>query len=495
MSATDRSKNLKFGSMRSRLTFWYSGVLALVLIIFAVITYTYLARAERQRLDKTLSDTANSLVSNFNNEVIDESQPIEEALREVAHTFAFRDRQVIIYDEKPRVVLVSNTPDGLSLGKDWFASPDIQSSLRNLLASASVSGRAYTTIFDSENAVRLLALTVPAGQQRFVFVVAAPLQEQQKALAQARRTFFLAIPLALLLASAGGYLLARKSLAPVIAMGEEAAQIGASNLAERIRVPKSQELGRLANIFNDLLARLDQSFAQQKRFMADASHELRTPVAVIRGESEVALSGPTRSVAEYRESLDIVHDEGQRLTRMVDDLFVLARADAGEYPLVLTDFYLDESLHECVRSVRSLAAEKELEIVYESPAKEIAFRGDEPLIRRMVLNLLHNAIKYTPGNGRVQIKVKDNSHNCEIAISDTGPGIPVAAQSQVFDRFFRADKARSRDESLNGSGAGLGLSIAKWAAELHGGNITLDHSNGAGTTFVISLPLLQNRAR
>jgi two-component system OmpR family sensor kinase len=496
MNAKSRSRGQTFGSMRSQLTFWYTGVLAFVLIIFAIITYTYLARAERQRLDKSLADTANSLVANFNNEVIDEHQPLDEAFRVVTHTFAHRDRQVIVYDEKQQVVLASNVPDDdLALVKDWFSSPAVQPSLRNLLASADGNGRAYATLFESENAVRLLAVTVSAGPQRFLFVVAAPLREQQRALAQARQAFFLAIPLALLLASLGGYLLARKSLAPVIAMGEEAAQIGASNLTERIRVPKSQELGRLANIFNDLLARLDQSFGQQKRFMADASHELRTPVAVIRGESEVALSGPIRPVDEYRESLAIVHDEGQRLTRMVDDLFILARADAGEYPLLLTDFYLDESLHECVRSVRSLAAEKNLDVVYQSPAKEIAFRGDEPLVRRMVLNLLYNAIKFTPKSGRVEVSVKGNSHSCEIVISDTGPGIPVAAQSQVFDRFFRVDKARSRDESLDGSGAGLGLSIAKWAAELHGGKIILERSNDTGTTFVISLPALQNRAR
>ena len=173
---------------------------------------------------------------------------------------------------------------------------------------------------------------------------------------------------------------------------------------------------------------------------------------------------------------------------MVEDLFTLARADAGEYPLVVADFYLDESVNEYVRSVRSLALQKDLEILYEAPAKEIAFRGDEPLVRRMVLNLLHNAIKYTPEGGQVRVSVKKQQHHCEVVVSDTGPGIPAAAQPHVFDRFFRVDKARSRDESLNGSGAGLGLSIAKWVAELHGGSIALDRSDSAGSTFIISLP-------
>ncbi len=478
--------------MRARLTLWYTGVLALVLLIFAVSTYTYLARAARQRTDDSLSDTASSFISNFNSELNDENHPADDAVREAARGFHFPDRQMIVFDDSRNVVVASETKDNPAFGRNWFTLPAAQPQLNNLLDAASRSGRAYATLFDSKNAMRVLAVAVPAGGRRYLFVVANPLHDQEKALGQARQAFYIAVPLALLLASLGGYFLAHKSLAPVVTMGEQAARIGASNLNELIPVPQNNtELGRLARIFNDLLLRLDESFAQQKRFMADASHELRTPVAVICGESEVALSQPVRDSAEYRESLNIVNDEGQRLTRMVEDLFTLARADAGEYPLVLSDFYLDESLNECVRSVRSLAAQKNLEVSYQSPENEIAFRGDEPLVRRMVLNLLHNAIKYTPRNGHVGVSLKQNNRHCEVVISDTGHGIPSEAQAQVFDRFFRVDKARSRDESLNGSGAGLGLSIAKWVAELHGGGIVLDHSNHEGTSFIISLP---NRA-
>ena len=477
-------------SMRARLTFWYTAVLALALLIFAVSTYSYLARAARQRTDDSLSDTASAFISNFNSEVGDENQPADDAVREAARGFHFRDRQVIVFDDRRKVVVASDRSDNLPLGTNWFSLPVAQAQLSNLLDSAARTGRAYRTLFDPANALRVLAVAVPAGRQHgYLVVVANPLHDQEKALSQARQAFYVAIPLALLLASLGGYFLARKSLAPVVTMGEQAARIGATNLNERIPVPPNNaELGRLARIFNDLLSRLDESFAQQKCFMADASHELRTPVAVVCGESEVALSQPMREEAEYRESLTIVNDEGQRLTRMVEDLFTLARADAGEYPLVVADFYLDESVNECVRSVRSLAMQKDLEVFYEAPVNEIAFSGDEPLVRRMVLNLLHNAIKYTPKGGQVRVSVKEHQHHCEVAISDTGPGIPAAAQPHVFDRFFRVDKARSRDESLNGSGAGLGLSIAKWVAELHGGGIALDRSDSAGSTFIISLP-------
>jgi heavy metal sensor kinase len=491
MSSMGRRIDTVFGSMRVQLTLWYTGVLALALLIFAVTTYSYLARAAHQRTDHSLADTADSFISSFRSELADKDHSEDEAIREAARSFHFRDRQVILYDEKRDVIVASDTTENLPFGTNWFRLAAAQPELGKLLDLASRVGRAYATVFNSENAIRLLAVQVPGEHQKYFFLVANPLYEQQKTLAQVRKAFFVAIPLALLLASLGGYFLARKSLQPVIAMGEQAARIRASNLDERVAVPKhNHELGRLAIIFNDLLARLDRAFAQQKRFMADASHELRTPVAVICGESEVTLSQSTRESEEYRESLAIVNDEGQRLTRLVEDLFTLARADAGESPLVQTDFYLDESMNECVRSVRTLAAQKGLELSYQPANKEIPFSGDEALIRRMALNLLHNAIKYTPENGQVCVRVSQNNNHCEIRIRDTGYGIPAEAQPHVFERFFRVDKARSRDQFLNGSGAGLGLSIAKWAVELHGGQISLDHSDSTGTTFIISLPTL-----
>ncbi len=488
MTATAEPPNSVFSSMRLQLTFWYMAVLTVVLLVFALTTYSYLARAAHKRTDDSLQDTLNSLVSTFNSELTDEHQSDDNAVKEAVESFHFRDRQLIVFDEKQAVVVASQTPADMPLGTKWLSLPVAQSQLSGLLTSALRSGRAFATLFPGKHAVRVLAAPVE-GNRHYTFVVANPLLEEEQALAQARNAFYVAVPLALLIAAVGGYFLARKSLAPVVAMGQQAAQIGASNLNQRIPIPRNnQELSRLARTFNDLLTRLDESFAQQKRFMADASHELRTPVAVVRGESEVALSQPARDVNEYRESLTIIHDEGRRLTRMVDDLFILARADAGEYPLVRENFYLDESLSECVRSMRSLATQKGLEINYQPPAKEVAFRGDEALVRRVVLNLIHNAIKYTPVGGHVNVKLAEANSGCEITISDSGSGIPAAAQAHVFDRFFRADKARSREEFLSGSGAGLGLSIAKWAAELHGGRIVLERSDASGSTFVISLP-------
>jgi signal transduction histidine kinase len=225
--------------------------------------------------------------------------------------------------------------------------------------------------------------------------------------------------------------------------------------------------------------------------MADASHELRTPVAIVCGESEVALSQQVRSLEEYRESLAIVHDEGRRLTRIVEDLFTLTRADAGQYKFEPATFYLDETIGECVRAVRSLAAQHELELQYKYAGDEILFRGDEGLIRRMILNLLDNAIKFTSAGGQVRVDIARDDSSCAIRITDTGAGIPVEAQPHIFERFYRADQARSRssgDETGGSSGAGLGLSIVSWIVEMHGGSISLEHSDQSGSTFLITLP-------
>jgi signal transduction histidine kinase len=170
-------------------------------------------------------------------------------------------------------------------------------------------------------------------------------------------------------------------------------------------------------------------------------------------------------------------------------LFTLARADAGQYPLELTNFYLDDMLGECLRSVRSLSVSRGLSLSYEPPADEIPFRGDERLLNRMIINLLDNAIKHTPASGNVSVTLKQDGANFSITIKDTGDGIPAEAQPHIFERFYRADKARGRNAEANGSGAGLGLSIAQWVAGLHGGRIVLDHSDQNGSTFVVFLPV------
>jgi signal transduction histidine kinase len=219
--------------------------------------------------------------------------------------------------------------------------------------------------------------------------------------------------------------------------------------------------------------------------MADASHELRTPVAILRGEAEVALSQQARSLDEYRESLSVLHQEAERLTHIVEDLFTLTRADAGQYPLQPRDFYLDELVTECVHSARTLALAKKITLTFDG-ASESPIHADESLLRRMILNLLDNAIKYTPEGGRATVACRRQGDEYILSITDTGTGIPVELQPRIFERFFRADEARSRSES-NGGGAGLGLAISRWIAEAHQGRLELTRSDSKGSTFTATL--------
>src|SRR5262249_36698292 len=305
--------------------------------------------------------------------------------------------------------------------------------------------------------------------------------------------FYWIIPIALLLASAGGYFLARKSLAPVAVMASQARGMGAGHMSERLRVSNpNDELGTLALSFNQLLDRLEKSFEQQRRFVADASHELRTPVAILRGETEVTLSRPDRTPEQYRETLAILRDESQRLAHIIEDLFTLTRADAGEYPLDLRELYLDELAADVLRRARSLAISKSVALP-SSIQPELPVQADEYLLRRMLLNLLDNAIKYTPTGGIVTLDCGRQQNTYFLRVTDTGPGIPLDLQSRIFERFFRADKARSRSDSDTG-GAGLGLSIALWIAEAHQGRLELTRSDSSGTTFTATLQAPNNPA-
>jgi heavy metal sensor kinase len=325
----------------------------------------------------------------------------------------------------------------------------------------------------------------------YVIVVNQSLAEMLEELALLRRIFYVAIPIALMLAGLGGWYLARKSLAPVVVMSERARQIGAENLGEQLPVANPlDELGRLATAFNELLARLNAAFSQQRQFMADASHELRTPLYVIRTAVEVTAEQAHRHEDEYRDALAIIGQQTRRLTRIVEDMFTLAHADAGRPTLQPGDFYLDELLMESVRAAQVLAGRKGVAVELE-PATEISYRGDEGLLRQMFLNLLDNAIKFTPAGGVVRVSLARRDSTYEVAVEDTGSGIPREAQGRIFERFYRVDQARTRAESPGEGGAGLGLSIARWIAEAHDGWLELRRSDERGSSFVATLPLSQ----
>jgi len=477
-------------SVRVRLTLWYAGVLTLVLVALALGGYFIFRQNAVHRTDGDLAELSNAFVTTLEAEM--EDQPGPDRLKNAAlvainehrfrdHIFAILDSEGGLYISSLDFTSTKSSPE--SVPEDFLSS----ASFRKLVEASSGADRFYQNVKGGRSGYRGYARHFAARGRTFTLVILRSLHTQQEMLEEITATFAWIIPIGVLLASVGGYFLARKSLAPVVAMSTQAGRIGASNLHERLRVKNEKdELGHLARAFNRLLDRLNESFDRQRRFMADASHELRTPVAILRGEAEVALSRPERSLEEYRESLEAVRAESQRLTHIVEDLFTLARADAGQYPLSPQDFYFDELVADCTRAARTLALAKNISLQCDA-VPELPIHGDEALLRRMILNLLDNAIKYTPEGGQVTLLCRRENGKYALSVNDTGPGISPDLQSRIFERFFRADKARSRAEN-DGGGAGLGLSIARWIAEAHRGTLELSRSDATGSTFVAFLP-------
>jgi signal transduction histidine kinase len=278
------------------------------------------------------------------------------------------------------------------------------------------------------------------GRPRWM-MVASSLSEVERQQHEVLETMWFAIPFAVLLAGAGGLWMAARTIRPI-----------------------------------------EDALGAQRQFMADASHELRTPVSIVRTASEVSLSAAHREEPDYRETLAIVSSQAGRLSRLVESMFMLARADAGGHPLRRVDLYLDEVVGECCRAAAVLCDERRVSIQRGS-WDEVPFCGDEDLLRRMIVNLLTNAVQHSPVDGVVTVDVMRRDRQAVISVRDSGSGIPVADRARIFDRFVRLDPARS------GSGAGLGLPIARSIAEAHGGTLVLAESGSDGSRFVVALPV------
>jgi len=470
-------------SVRIRLTLWYTAAMAIVLVILAGATYLVLRQNVVRRADANATELADSFLATVNAELGDASKPdsVDDGISAAISEHRFRDVLFVVFD--PQGDFLGAT-DAHSLPGHW-ASPTREMLVASLRPLVQVS-QAFRTIYIGDREYRGYVRHFSIDQQEATLFVLQSLHRQNEFLETLASTFGIVIPLAILLAGAGGYLLAKRSLSPVVTMGAQASRIGSENLHKRLQVQNPRdELGHLAASFNELLDRLNQSFDRQRRFVADASHELRTPVAILCGEAEVTLAQEKRTEQEYRESLHILREEAKRLKHIVEDLFTLARADAGQHPLALSDFYLDELVAECSRSVRTLASAKQIKVSCETSA-ELPIHADEELLRRMLINLLDNAIKYTPQGGSVSLRCAEGDGQYRLTVEDSGQGIPVELQPRIFERFFRADKARSRGETGSG-GAGLGLTIAAWIAGAHGGKIELTKSTPEGSLFTVFL--------
>ncbi|MEP6946863.1 MAG: ATP-binding protein [Acidobacteriota bacterium] len=457
---------MMFSSIRSKLTLWYTFVLAVVMIVSSSLIYVSFVGILRSETDANLSEMAKNFVVAANAEQGDEdAAPLAtESIRETLDAFRFHDYQFVIAD-----------PGGKEVGKttDFDYAPGVSGSSADLFADVDTG----------DDHFRVYRHTTQILGRDFQLIVFHSLGDRIVLEDRLRYALVLVLPIGLLLAGLGGFLVARRSFRPIKEMSDHAELISSQNLHQRLPVANSRdELGSLAIAFNGLLDRLDRSFEQQRRFMADASHELRTPLAIVRGESEVAISKDSRTADEYRESLSIVHDESRRLTSIVEDLFTLARADSGNFAIDCSQLYLDELAAECVHSIRSLAEQRRVSIVFTG--EETSIRGDADLLRRLLLNLLDNAVKYNVPDGRIRVEVKDQT----VSVTNTGPEIPAGQSDEIFERFFRADSARTRTDGSATSGAGLGLSIARWIAQLHGANLELSSSNGGENTFVLTFP-------
>ncbi len=471
-------------SLRLRLTLWFTLVLGATLAAFAAGSYGVFARTLRARTENFV----NEALTAFSRELTAERRLLPDAgtaAQKTVEEVRFRDLQIVITDSGGRVVALGAEPQ--EPGHERERLPLDLARLSQAM-QALPWAPATRTLPDAQGG--FLVVTRPLSLEGTPLRLAAvyPLHDVQTVLDRIRASFLVAIPLLLACAAAGGYFLARRGLSPVAAMAARASRISASTLHERLPVSATgDELGELATVVNGLLDRLERAFAQQRRFMADASHELRTPTAILRAEADVTLARPTRPEEEYRASFEIMRDAARRLTRIVDDLFLIARADAGHLELRAEDLYLEEVVLDAVRGIRPIAELRGVHLSVQAVG-DAPVHGDPDLLGRLVLNLLDNAVKVAPAGSRVDVGIARSGAWCTLAVTDPGPGIPLEAQPRIFERFYRADAARSPVDTTVTSGAGLGLAIARHIAEAHGGRLELAESGPGHTTFRASLP-------
>jgi heavy metal sensor kinase len=450
-------------SLRSRLTLWYTLALLVVLSLFGANVLWQQRRIGIRRVDRELEALTATLVNVVQDE-INEQDDLVTAATEATATVTAPGRALAIYDARGRV-----------LGARWSG---LQSGDTMVHGIGDASVR---TIETAGGAWRVHLRPRAFGANTLVLLVASPVADVLREQREVQEAMLVGIPIVLLLAGAGGLWLASIGLRPITDMAGRAARIAPASLEDLGHTDRTDELGQLATAFNGLVARLRSTLQTQRQFMADASHELRTPVSVVRATADIMLSRECREEPEYREALAIVGGQARRLGRLVEDMLVLARADAGGYPLRAVDLYLDEVVADCRRAANVLATERGVTIRSAGPP-DIPYRGDEDLLRRLVLNVLQNAVQHTRSGGSVAVDIQQGSEAVTIRVSDEGPGIAAGDQLRIFDRFVQLDAAR------RGEGTGLGLPIARWIAEAHRGTLTLERSSSSGTTFCVSLP-------
>jgi len=470
-------------SIRFRFTLWYLVVLGTLLISFSAGAYFYLSHTLHQNFDTSLKVRAAELASTRNIFSIVEQGELEEDIGEVVSIYFRSSDELVQLSARG-----SNVPYDTEMvqkaigGTSSFATIETADGeqLRLCAVPFTPPGLAPT----QGGSPPTLGGPAPnaADIQSAALVVGRPTGDIEQALNGLVRTLVIAVPLMLVLAGGGGVFLATRALKPVDKIARTAQEIEEADLSRRIEVHSKDELGRLAATLNQMIERLEKAFKRQQQFTSDASHELRTPLAVIQAESTLTLQ-KERSASDYQQSLETISQEAARMSTLIDQLLTLARADSGKEQLTFEEVELGELLRELSLEVEILCREKGLNFQF-GQLDNLVVRGDKARLGQLFLNLLDNAMKYTPSGGSISVSLREEGQMAVVAITDTGIGIAPEDILFVFERFYRADKARSRADG----GAGLGLAICRHIAEVHGGKIEVESQVGKGSTFSVFLP-------
>ncbi|TWJ17569.1 sensor histidine kinase [Geobacter argillaceus] len=447
---------LKPASVRIRLTIWYTAALAGIVLCFALGIYLFVRSSLLRQIDGQLYRDLATVTR------VARDEPNE--MNELA-----QHGSVALFQVSEGNEVLAET--------DGWSRFGLEKAVAGRRLVAPWSWEAPNDLY-----YRLKIFTVAAPGHTYFVAVAEDEQTLRQSLESLAIILLFGIPLALALAVIGGYFLAGRALAPIGAMAAKAGEITAERLSERLPIEDPHdEFGRLATVFNQTFARIEDSFERLRRFTADASHELRTPLTAIRSVGEVGLQ-ENADAAACREVVASMLEEADRLTKLVDSLLTLSRADAGSVQVKREPTDLSLLAVEVADCIQVLAEEKEQSLVVDAPEPVIA--GIDPTtLRQALINLVDNAVKYTPKQGHIRVKVRSTAGEAIIEVIDDGPGIAKEHQARIFDRFYRVDKGRSRDMG----GTGLGLAITRWAVEVNDGRIELESEEGEGSTFRIVL--------
>lgn len=468
MRQTWANSLVKLSSIRARLTLWYAGLLALMILGYSAILLVSLSRALNGGLDRVLSDAASQTVGILNG-VSDERELRMEFRRINVGTI------IGLYSADGQQLIV-----GRPLPPPAYHPQPLNGAQVRLETVSTADGSSWRVLVQD--------VSQPAQPPRLL-VVARSASFADAAVNDLLMLIGVSAPIVLLLAIAGGVFLAGRALDPIDQITRTAGAISAEDLSRRLGLPGAHdEVGRLAATFDHMLDRLDRAFEHERRFTADASHELRTPLSMLVSRAGLALER-LRTPEEYAEVLRAIRDEGLHMARIVNDLLMLARADTGHVVALKERLDASELVSSVAEAMAPFAEERDIRLRAET-GDLLVLIGDQTRLTQLLVNLIENALEHTAAGGSVLVRARRRSHSVLLEVSDTGSGIPPEHLPHVFERFYRGD----RDGRRSGGGAGLGLSLCYSIARAHGGDIRIDSQVGAGTQVVVCLPLARTQA-